>query len=214
MIPEHPRSPTITAPDSSPLTHQLRSATHDLHRAAEGSGLVRRLLRGEMTRPSYADLLRHLYALYDALERGLDRHADYPGFAAFDFPALRRVPSLAADLQSMGCDPWADLHPVASAFVQRLHELAEHDAPRLIGHAYVRYLGDLNGGQLLSRAVCATPALAAVTTTFYAFETRAVAAARFRSALDALPAGWAAAVVDEACWSFEQHHRLFDQLNA
>ncbi len=213
MMGRHPRSATITDPAARALSQQLRSATRDLHRAAEASEPIRALMRGELGRGAYAALLRQLRALYEALEQGLDRHADAPGFAAFNFAALRRLPALDADLQSLQAAPGA-LQPAARAIVERLHSLNESDPPRLLAHAYVRYLGDLNGGQLLRRAVRASPALAAATTAFYEFDEAAAAIGRFRRALDALPAALAPALLDEACWSFEQHRRLFDEIAA
>lgn len=198
---------------SPPLSQQLRGATRELHRAAESTGLVRSLLRGELDRNAYAALLAQLHALYDALEQGLARHAGEPGFAAFGFDALRRLPALAADLRALGEAP-AGLRPATQALVQRLRALAAGDAPRLIAHAYVRYLGDLNGGQMLRRAVQGSPALGSAGTAFYDFDDPAGTAARFRAALDALPAALAPALVEEACWSFEQHRRLFDELAA
>jgi heme oxygenase (biliverdin-producing, ferredoxin) len=213
MMGRHPRSATITDPAASPLSQHLRSATRDLHRAAEASQPIRALLRGELGRGAYAALLWQLHALYEALEQGLDRHADTPGFAAFGFAPLRRLPALSADLRSLH-EPRAAAQPATQALVSRLHGLAADDPPRLLAHAYVRYLGDLNGGQLLSRAVQASPALAAAGTAFYRFDEAAPAIGRFRAALDALPAALAQPLVDEACWSFEQHRRLFDELAA
>ncbi len=198
---------------SAPLSQQLRGATRDLHRAAESTALVRALLRGELDRGAYAALLAQLQALYAALEQGLERHAVEAGFAAFEFHALRRLPALADDLRTLGEAP-APLQPATQVFVQRLHGLADGGhAPRLIAHAYVRYLGDLNGGQSLRRAVRGAPALAAAGTAFYDFHDAPAVAVRFRAALDALPAALAPALVEEACWSFEQHRRLFDELS-
>ena len=196
----------------APLSQQLRGATRELHRAAEATPLVRALLRGELDRCAYAALLAQLQALYAALEQGLERHAAEDVFAAFDFHALRRLPALDADLHTLA-EPAAALQPATLDFVQRLQGLADgRQAPRLIAHAYVRYLGDLNGGQALRRAVRGAPALAEAGTAFYDFDDAPAIAARFRAALDALPAALAPALVDEACWSFEQHRRLFDEL--
>ncbi|MCK7500861.1 MAG: biliverdin-producing heme oxygenase [Comamonadaceae bacterium] len=41
------------------------------------------------------------------------------------------------------------------AYVARLRWLDRHDPGRLLAHAYVRYLGDLSGGQVVQRIVAA-----------------------------------------------------------
>ena len=45
------------------------------------------------------------------------------------------------------------LTTAATAYVERLAWLDERDAPLLVAHSYVRYLGDLSGGQVLGRVV-------------------------------------------------------------
>jgi len=92
-------------------------------------------------------------------------------------------------------------------------------APALLpAHAYVRYLGDLNGGQLLRGIVQRTLALpSGAGTHFYAFGSAADVSARktaLRTGLDQLPlddAG-AEALVAEAKSAFERHVALFTEL--
>lgn len=84
----------------------------------------------------------------------------------------------------------------------------------------MRYLGDLNGGQLLGRRIGHALQIQTVNLRFFDFGPPAAVTAaigRFRTALDALPlagADEAQSLVDEACWSFAQHVRLFDELAA
>ena len=196
------------------LAGRLRHATQALHRAAERSPLMAAVLRGKVDRDRYAALLAQLRPIYQALEDGLDRHAGHPGFAAFGFDALRRAPALAADLQRLGAAE-QPLRPATVAYVDRLRRDDERQPPRLVAHAYVRYLGDLHGGQQLARIVDSALGLGAGTLRFHDFGAHVHdAIARFRAALDALPvdAAQSQIVVDEACWSFEQHLHLFDEL--
>lgn len=219
--PATPISPAESPPPDGPLSLRLRHATRELHRAAERAGLMAGLLRGRIEAPRYIALLSNLHALYAALERALDRHAARPGFASFGFAALRRTPALAADLQQLGApaDAPAPL-PAMRSYVARLQALADTQPVLLVAHAYVRYLGDLNGGQLLRDIVGRALQLDAAALRFYdvgAPEAVAAAVARFRSALDALPladADEARALVDEARWAFAQHVALFDELAA
>lgn len=176
------------------------------------------LLRGQIGAARYAALLHNLLALYTALESALQRCRAQPGFAAFAFETLRRVPALQADLAALP-PPDATLQASTQHVVQRLQQLEAHDAPGLVAHAYVRYLGDLNGGQLLRRSVGTALRLPPSALHFYDFgppEQAAASAARFRAALDALPldAAQARRLVDEARWSFAQHVALFEALAA
>jgi len=115
--------------------------------------------------------------------------------------------------------PRRTLQPAALGYVQRLQQLAADDPPLLVAHAYVRYLGDLSGGQLLSRIVAGAYGLVdGRGTRFYDFgpagEPAALASA-LRRGLDALPVdgALAAAIIDEAREAFRRHQALFIELD-
>ena len=208
---------------SSPLARRLRDETRALHVAAERSGAMRALLRGEMDRAAYARLLRALHAIYAALERALAANAARPAVAALHDPALARAERLARDLDTVAGAGWDDAVPLAAearAYAERLMHLAAADADLLVAHAYVRYLGDLSGGQLIAPIVRRALALDGdAGTAFYAFpeiDDVAEYKQRYREALDALPVDEAAAarIVAEARWAFAAHARLFDELDA
>jgi heme oxygenase len=87
----------------------------------------------------------------------------------------------------------------------------------------VRYLGDLHGGQVVARtvarALAASGHTAPLAAAFYDFgPPQRVLALRqgLRAALGGLvlQAGQQQAIVAEACWSFEQHALMFEQLQA
>lgn len=182
---------------------------------------MRRLLVGEVERWRYARLLRALHAVYAALESGLDRHAGDPRVAPAADERLRRAPALAADLRQLHGDGWPALPVVAegAAYARHLAWLADRHPPLLVAHAYVRYLGDLAGGQLLRRLVRRSVAGGPVPTSAYEFPAIAEPAsfvAAYRARLDGLPvdAGTADAIVGEAVAAFERHVRLFEELDA
>jgi heme oxygenase len=181
---------------------------------------MRELLRGHVTRGGYCALLRNLHALYVALEANLTRHAADPAIALLSLPVLARSTALASDLESLYGARWEREFPLTPAmvrYVERLDEVARVDPRTLLAHAYVRYLGDLSGGQILRRVIASALALTEDSgQAFYRFpEAPEVLAARLRSALDsiALTPEEQTRLVDDARLAFRYHIELFEQLD-
>ncbi len=180
------------------------------------------LMRGDVDRLAYCVLLRNLAALYAALEPALVRHAAHPLLAPVHAPALFRSAALERDLALLHGGGWAEeilLLPAAVTYVARLRELDDAQPGLLLAHAYVRYLGDLSGGQMLRRVVAQNPALGGGQgIAFYDFgdapATRALTEA-FRAGLAAIrpEPPEADALVIEAQRAFELHQRLFSELS-
>lgn len=205
--------PTSTAPS---LSQRLREETTDLHRLAERSGIMFELLRGRLDRRDYVTLVRDLLEVYTALEERLDGCADAPAIRGIHDRALHRAESLRADLAALHGSDWVrEVHAgePARAYAARIHAATPL---QLAAHAYVRYLGDLSGGQALGRVIAralALPSEAGVA--FYHF--RAIGdvtgyKGRFRDALDAIPlaVGDADLVVREAQVAFRLNVRVFE----
>ncbi len=203
------------------LAGRLRAETQTLHTQVERSPFMAALIKGRMGLQGYSLLLRNLYPVYAELEAGLARHARLPALAPLYQPRLFRAQAIARDLQALCGAGWeAGLAVLAPAerYRQRLHELAR-SRPALLGaHAYVRYLGDLSGGQLLSGIVARSLQLPpGQGLSFYDFGDQAqvaALAAAFRAGLDAVAADEdaAQALVDEAKAAFELHAQLFEAL--
>lgn len=181
------------------------------------------LLSGRITQPVYCALLRNLHALYESLEQALRQPLVSRLLATLDMSALSRSAPLAADLEVIHGPGWAEAWPLQAAtigYVDRLEQLGRSDSPALVAHAYVRYLGDLHGGQLLRARVAKGLGLTGEAgTRFYDFgSTEQVLSLRdaFRRMLAELPLSEddTARVVAEARWGFEQHRLLFEQLQA
>ncbi len=202
------------------LAQRLHDETKSLHTAAERSGVMQELLRGTVSAQTYATLLASLRAIYAALEAGLrEVQRRHPEFHALDSAAFARVDALEGDLSAL-CGPpssWPRAHALADAYATHVASLVTDDPPRLFAHAWLRYLGDLNGGQIVARILRANPATAGLPTGFYEFPALAdprAAAAAWRSALDAAPidAAGADALVREAQDGFRRHIALFEAL--
>lgn len=204
------------------LGEALRTHTRQLHTRVERSALMQALLRGRIERATYCGLLRNLHAIYAALEDALESHASHPGIAPVWLAGLARSQPLADDLTALHGPDWPEayaLMPAATNYVRRLRECDAAAPGLLLAHAYVRYLGDLSGGQMLRRLVAGRFGLEGSTgTRFYAFGESATAAGalarRFRDGIDAVHTDSAGigALVAEAQWGFAQHEHLFLEL--
>ncbi|MBL8344697.1 MAG: biliverdin-producing heme oxygenase [Rubrivivax sp.] len=204
------------------LSERLRNETRDLHARAERSGAMHRLLRGGLDRAHYCALLRSLHAIYEGLEAALAQHAPHPLVAPVCLPGLARTELLAADLRLLHGESWRQdlaLPAAARRYARRLRLLARWQPPLLAAHAYVRYLGDLHGGQVLKTLVARTFALeAGAGTSFYGFGDRAATQALivdFRRGLGEIGHRQPAivdAIVREARHAFEAHCRLFEEI--
>jgi heme oxygenase (biliverdin-producing, ferredoxin) len=198
------------------LSTRLRQATQDLHGVAERSGMMPSLLRGQLSRRDYTLLLRNLQLIYAALERGL-AHASAP--VGVDFTPLYRAAALAKDLAFLSPEPGFEPCEATQRYVARLEQLAASDPRLLIAHAYVRYLGDLHGGQLLRRCVARVLQVEdGQGLDFYDFgpaERVAQLIHGFRVTLNglALEASEAEAMAQEARLGFALHIDIFEQLS-
>lgn len=205
------------------LTERLRSATASLHQQVERGPFISTLLKGRMERPAYLGLLLNLEPIYAALEPALERHARDPALRALPLPALARTAALREDIAALGGDGALDgsrsaapsaPEPACLEYVTRLGAIAQARPELLLAHAYVRYLGDLSGGQLLRRIVTRSLALEPDRgVAFYDFGADSSALAReLRLAIDEGQVSDGDAVVAEACLAFELHRRLFEEL--
>lgn len=206
---------------SRSLSERLKTETRALHTAAERSAFMGVLLSGRIARPAYCALLRNLHAIYAVLEPALARHSAHPLIAPVFAQPLRRQMALEHDLAVQHGPRWADeltLRPVTLAYAARLRDIGSSQPGLLLAHAYIRYLGDLSGGQLLRRIVAGSAALAGTGgVAFYDFGdaaatqrlTRAFRAGLLGIAVDAAQSD---ALVDEARFAFRLHQRLFDEL--
>lgn len=132
-------------------------------------------------------------------------------------PWIWRQKRLEADLAHLQAVP---AEPASLGLSRRISEVA-HTAPHLLAsYFYVRYFGDLTGGQMLSDVV--GPALgltAGQGLSFYCFECPGStddAKTLFRALVNGLPLtdAEAQAVLDETVLAFRLHHEIFERLEA
>jgi heme oxygenase len=208
----------------SQLSIRLREGTQHSHTAAENTAFMKCFLKGIVEREPLRKLFADLYFLYSTLESALQRHASHPVLGSICFPELNRTDSLARDLAFYYGDNWQELisaSPAGRAYCDRIQTLSETDPLLLIAHAYVRYMGDLSGGQRLKSVIRSALSLPSVQgTEFYEFaqiatpEARRSFKERYRQALDSLPLDEAtiARIVAEANDAFTLNRDVMHEL--
>lgn len=201
------------------ISDLLRASTRDLHGIAERTGVVKEILRGRISKDVYAVYLRNLAAVYGGLEKGLTLHRRTRGVGRLYQPAVFRFQSLVSDLTAIVGAGWEESLPLLAAgerYVHRVESAAQGSGSALIAHAYVRYLGDLSGGQVVRKALARHPGLPASALAFYGFPLISDLPAfkiQYRQAVDLAEreAGDRAEIVDEALVAFRLNISLSDE---
>lgn len=212
------------------LADQLREGTKHSHTAAENTAFMKCFLKGIVEREPFRKLLANLYFLYSALEEELQRHLDHPVVGPMYFPELNRQGKLEEDLAFYYGENWRDCitpTPAGIVYVARVREVAQSNPALLVAHAYVRYMGDLSGGQGLKKIVRSALDLPPDQGTgLHDFdqistpEARRAFKTQYRDALNALPVDEALAqqIIDEANLAFTMNrdvvHDLEDDVKA
>ena len=209
-----------------PLSLALRTETASAHEDAEGSAFVEQLLGGVACRPAFVALVAQQLVLYRALEELLwGEYADHPLVAPVLDHRLDRVAALERDMTSFAGEDFdvrlaageIPIVPAAAEYARTLR--TEHSPEMMLAHHYVRYLGDLSGGQIIARRVQRHYGIDPAGLTFYRFDEIPKPKPykdRYRAILDGLDLGPGTRrrIVDAAAESFELNRRVFVDLDA
>ncbi|KAG0041884.1 heme oxygenase (decycling) 1 [Gryganskiella cystojenkinii] len=139
------------------LALELKEGTKYLHAEAGRSKFMKYFFKGEISLEVYGRFLVSLYQVYNAMEKALDEHKDNAQLALLYFPReLSRKPALEEDLEFFNGPEWRNMvltiSPAQQAYIDAIERCARSPTPELLAaHAYVRYLGDLSGGQVLAK---------------------------------------------------------------
>ncbi|KAF9327337.1 heme oxygenase (decycling) 1 [Podila minutissima] len=138
------------------LAADLKEGTKTVHADAERSKFIKYFFKGEISPATYGRFLISLYQVYTALEKALDAHKDNENLALLYFPVeLSRKAALEEDLEFFNGPEWRDMlnpvSPAQKAYIAAIERCSNTKPELLIAHSYVRYLGDLSGGQMLSK---------------------------------------------------------------
>ena len=128
----------------------LKDLTHAKHKEAETQPFVKVLFSGKINPDLYATFLFNTHPLYDLLET----YAMALG-QLNDLPDIRRAPKINEDFREIWgnrAERPVDL-PVVKDYLDHIKNLAETAPEKLFSHIYVRHMGDLAGGQMISKRV-------------------------------------------------------------
>ena len=128
----------------------LRELTKQNHSNAERSWFAGRMFSGEITNPEYAIYLKQQYESYKALENRFE-NISLDSKVKFPDERIKRSENIYQDLIEM--DPNGDSLPILNSTASYCSYIQECPEDLLYAHVYVRYLGDLKGGQMIAKRV-------------------------------------------------------------
>ncbi|MBD2358759.1 heme oxygenase (biliverdin-producing) [Tolypothrix sp. FACHB-123] len=211
---------------STDLASKLREGTKHSHTMAENTAFMKCFLKGIVEREPFRKLIANLYLVYSALEEQLQRYCTHPVVSLIYFPILNRKANLEKDLVFYYGENWREQISALEAgkvYVERINEVANTEPGLLVAHAYVRYMGDLSGGQSLKKIIRSALDLPANEGTgLHEFEqlpsVEAIRAfkGQYRDALNALPVDDALAekIIAEANYAFALNRDVVHELEA
>lgn len=146
-----------------PISELMRVGTSAAHTKAESNPAVNKIIGGHMEPHEYVRYLMMLWHVYNAMEIALEEHANHPVLAPTYNPTLlSRTNTLSSDIAHfLEVSPdvltthptWvnflASLPPAVTNYVNCIRTVAATSPELLLAHTYVRYLGDLSGGQFI-----------------------------------------------------------------
>ncbi len=201
--------------DPPPIADALRLGTRAVHHEIAKHPLIKSIQKAKITVDDYAQYLSDLFTVYRALETELGMHTDNPRLKGIFSQSVFRRDALSQDLKILNplktSNSWRAIpSTTACNYAFYLWELSTKRPYLLAAHAYVLYLGNFNGGQILSKAIqkMKTPAMA-----FYTFDQpSAILIKECKDALNALPlnASEIASLVAEANKAFNWNSKLLD----
>ncbi|KIJ54980.1 hypothetical protein M422DRAFT_128859, partial [Sphaerobolus stellatus SS14] len=165
----------------------LREGTISAHTETESTRAAVWLTRGQLDKQEYIRFQIILWHVYTTLEESLESHSSNKVLTpTYNPPVLARSAALSSDIAHLLAVPessWQQ-HPLAVSlssntpkalveYTSRLRAVSAESPELLLAHAYVRYLGDLSGGQVIRRNITKAYNLDAETglgTQFYGFQ--------------------------------------------
>jgi heme oxygenase len=133
-----------------PRVRRLHARIGAAHHRAEGMAFSRALLDGQASPLQLAAMIRALVPAYALIEAEGTRLAAALGAEGFPWADLARSQALREDVAMLAAVPATPASVAARLWLEHLQRLAQQTPHRFLAHVYVRYGGDLSGGQQLA----------------------------------------------------------------
>lgn len=220
--PYTPPNPDDAPNEDTRFSAVVRARTAERHSKAEHSTFMSDLMEGSLDAAAYTQLLTQYEYIYEALEsvahrfRQLDDELTRP----FNQPGLDRLASIRHDLRQLR-KPGDAMPPCLTStndYVERIRQTAA-SPERFLAHHYLRYLGDLSGGQAVAALMERHYGVSSEGLSMYRFEELPkpkIFKDQYRTLLDEAPMSEEQhqAFLDEAVLGFDLNARVFDDLAA
>ncbi|NBU98399.1 MAG: biliverdin-producing heme oxygenase [Spirochaetia bacterium] len=133
------------------LSSLLKEGTAEVHRNIEKSSFMGELFKGKVSKDIYLKYLENFFYLYNELEYSVNLKLSEQNLKKLYFPDLHRTKALYLDLIYFGGASFIPSPPSEKTirYINHIKEITEKEPYKIISHLYVRYLGDLSGGQIL-----------------------------------------------------------------
>jgi heme oxygenase len=126
----------------------LKEQTQEKHKEAETQPFIKEIFQKKVSKHKYAEYLYQLYLIYHAME-----NIAGPKLGAYEgISGLYRSKAIFEDFQELAVpDKTYTIKESTLKYIQYIMDITEHND--LLAHMYVRYLGDLNGGQIFAKLI-------------------------------------------------------------
>lgn len=147
----------------------LREQTSQAHSEAEQTEFMKQLFSGSLPLESYAKYLLALRSVYSTMEDRIRLYRDSKIISAIFDPRLERFKQISADIKSLTSER---ILPKAVIDIVReyVYLIKQANEVELAAHHYIRYLGDLSGGQAIKKILERSYGLSESQTNFYNFD--------------------------------------------
>lgn len=144
---------STNAPATESLMDRVKAATWELHQAAEGKALQKKLASGTITREEYAGWLAQMRHVHAALERAIrDARPNCAALGVVTDEQLGHSVRIDADLRALGHDTEVPAVASARALCDTIAGASAENPVALLGYHYVLE-GSMNGNRFIARGV-------------------------------------------------------------
>lgn len=202
------------------LAKLLGKKTKDAHEKLEGTSFGEKWSEGTISQTEYVMYLADLYSIYCELERQLEICGNIAYLEPLQIKGLYRTEALKKDMEYFNV-PLGAAGAASQEYQKHLWVVGNKNPHLLIAHVWVRYMGDLFGGQMAKKNI---EKLWPDGIAFYEYEQLkndyeikrpSSFVTTFRKILNELKLDEKEKdeVIEEAVWAFEQHIKIFQELS-